>query len=234
MHRQNKKAPPSAAQAELERLQAAQQRRMGAVIADYQKGKTDKEKGEIIQAGYQKLYTEFWPQYAKLIGKSQGGVQVRARLAALELAQMGQKPDLAAKILADLIRENRDLPEAATVAASLRYSMAGPGAQAQIKKSLQALGQSKNATVRAAALLALADVTKDTDAKQAVPLYRDVIAKYPTTPYAKSAKGAIFEAENLQIGMIAPEIQGLDQEGKDFRLSEYRGKVVVLDFWGFW
>ncbi len=32
----------------------------------------------------------------------------------------------------------------------------------------------------------------------------------------------------------APDIDGTDADGKRFRLSEYRGKVVVLDFWGDW
>jgi hypothetical protein len=32
----------------------------------------------------------------------------------------------------------------------------------------------------------------------------------------------------------APEIQGVDIDGKKFKLSDYRGKVVVLDFWGNW
>ncbi|MCA8966064.1 MAG: hypothetical protein H6838_18070 [Planctomycetes bacterium] len=43
-----------------------------------------------------------------------------------------------------------------------------------------------------------------------------------------------FEQENLQIGMVAPDIQGADIEGVAFRLADYRGKVVLLDFWGFW
>ncbi len=29
----------------------------------------------------------------------------------------------------------------------------------------------------------------------------------------------------------APEIAGVDADGKTFHLSDYRGKVVLLDFW---
>jgi hypothetical protein len=36
------------------------------------------------------------------------------------------------------------------------------------------------------------------------------------------------------IGRIAPEIEGEDIDGVTFKLSDYRGKVVVLDFWGHW
>jgi len=43
-----------------------------------------------------------------------------------------------------------------------------------------------------------------------------------------------FQQENLQIGMTAPDIVGEDIDGVAFKLSDYRGKVVVLDFWGYW
>jgi hypothetical protein len=36
------------------------------------------------------------------------------------------------------------------------------------------------------------------------------------------------------IGQVAPEIEGEDLDGSRFKLSDYRGKVVVLDFWGNW
>ena len=38
----------------------------------------------------------------------------------------------------------------------------------------------------------------------------------------------------LNIGNTAPEIEGVDLDGVPFKLTDYRGKVVVVDFWGFW
>jgi hypothetical protein len=38
----------------------------------------------------------------------------------------------------------------------------------------------------------------------------------------------------IRVGKEAPEIKGPDLDGKDFKLSDYRGKVVLLDFWGHW
>ncbi|MEE2825359.1 MAG: hypothetical protein VYE64_01890 [Planctomycetota bacterium] len=35
-------------------------------------------------------------------------------------------------------------------------------------------------------------------------------------------------------GSLAPEIKGDDLDGNAFKLSDYRGKVVMLDFWGDW
>jgi hypothetical protein len=47
----------------------------------------------------------------------------------------------------------------------------------------------------------------------------------------KKANGMLFDARNLSVGKPAPEIKGMDQEGTPFALSDYIGKVVVLDFW---
>ena len=36
------------------------------------------------------------------------------------------------------------------------------------------------------------------------------------------------------IGRPCPEIAGADIDGQPFKLSDYKGKVVVVDFWGDW
>ena len=51
---------------------------------------------------------------------------------------------------------------------------------------------------------------------------------------ASRAEGQLFEMDHLQIGDVAPDIVGVDAEGVEFKLSDYRGQVVVVDFWGFW
>ena len=44
----------------------------------------------------------------------------------------------------------------------------------------------------------------------------------------------IFQVQNLTIGKMAPDIVGEDLDEVPFKLSDYRGKVVVIDFWGDW
>lgn len=57
----------------------------------------------------------------------------------------------------------------------------------------------------------------------------------------KPAKPDGFEAldvanvkEGLKPGKMAPDITGEDSTGVPFALSDYKGKVVMLDFWGDW
>jgi thiol-disulfide isomerase/thioredoxin len=55
-----------------------------------------------------------------------------------------------------------------------------------------------------------------------------------TETLGDEAKADLFEIRHLTIGKVAPEIQGVDGAGKELKLSDYRGKVVVLDFWATW
>lgn len=46
--------------------------------------------------------------------------------------------------------------------------------------------------------------------------------------------GCTFSAQTDSgppVNQAAPDIVGTDQDGRQFKLSDYRGKVVLLDFW---
>ena len=52
--------------------------------------------------------------------------------------------------------------------------------------------------------------------------------------YGELAKSLMFELNNLVPGRKAPDIEGSDAEGNQFRLSDYQGKVVLLTFSANW
>jgi thiol-disulfide isomerase/thioredoxin len=54
------------------------------------------------------------------------------------------------------------------------------------------------------------------------------------TTLGEAARAKLYELRYLSLGRPAPEIEGDDLEGKRFKLSDYRGQVVVLDFWADW
>jgi thiol-disulfide isomerase/thioredoxin len=49
-----------------------------------------------------------------------------------------------------------------------------------------------------------------------------------------AANRSLFTLRNLGIGKTAPNVQSEDLDGKKVELADYRGKVVVLDFWATW
>jgi hypothetical protein len=60
------------------------------------------------------------------------------------------------------------------------------------------------------------------------------VAMTPKKTFGEAAAAYQFELDRLQIGMVAPDFETSDENGASFKLSDYRGKVVVLDFWGLW
>ena len=94
--------------------------------------------------------------------------------------------------------------------------------------------------VKGVATFSLAQHYKDRNkSEEAERLFEEVAAKYAEVAsyrgtLGEAAKANLHEIRDLAIGKVAPEIEGEDVDGKTFKLSEYRGKVVVLDFWGDW
>jgi hypothetical protein len=66
--------------------------------------------------------------------------------------------------------------------------------------------------------------------EQAGKKYGDEKIPYDGT-VGEKARAELFEFRHLLVGKMAPDIEGEDQDGKKFKLSDYRGKVVLLDFW---
>ncbi|MGE3164467.1 MAG: peroxiredoxin family protein [Planctomycetota bacterium] len=85
--------------------------------------------------------------------------------------------------------------------------------------------RSKDETVKTAAQTRLARLRSE---------YADLPFKYTTYGEMAEAHLAPHDSTALAIGSIAPEILGKDLYGQPMKLSDYRGKVVVLDFWGDW
>ncbi len=78
-----------------------------------------------------------------------------------------------------------------------------------------------------------------TDVKEAESLFERAVRKYADVriplygTVGEKAKSELFEIRNLKVGQMAPEIEGDDQHGQQLKLSDYRGKVVLLDFFSF-
>ena len=49
-----------------------------------------------------------------------------------------------------------------------------------------------------------------------------------------SVAAVVTPAVEPELGSEVPEVTGPDTDGQMFNLSDYRGKVVMIDFWGNW
>jgi len=79
----------------------------------------------------------------------------------------------------------------------------------------------------------LAAHSNDADTARAGELLDRIAADLPKTKGGKKAKQKLA-ARRFEVGKVAPDFEAEDVDGNAIRLSDYRGKVLVLDFWGFW
>jgi len=63
---------------------------------------------------------------------------------------------------------------------------------------------------------------------------RTLVERWPGSTFAEGASTLLFRLENLCVGCPAPDFASEDVDGNAFRLSDYEGKVTLIDFWGFW
>jgi hypothetical protein len=155
-----------------------------------------------------------------------------------------------------VLRHHLANPKMGQLCFDLRYRSTEDWAEKILKEAAEKHPQRE---VRGQAVYALGDYyryraqpwgQKLTEAEQAkrfaeaARYYTDVTKTYATvgTPDGRAKLGDKAAAEliriknvpNLKVGKAAPEIEGEDLDGKKLRLSDYRGKVVLLDFWGHW
>jgi thiol-disulfide isomerase/thioredoxin len=139
-----------------------------------------------------------------------------------------------------------EIGAAVETAGGLRF-MVGPEA-VELVELFERVGQAHpDKEIRAFALFQLGalycydrgertDATRDraADRRRGEDFLRKTVKDYPGTYGSECAAPCLFEIEYLQVGHAAPDAESVDVNGDPIRLSQFRGKVIVLDFWGFW
>jgi Peroxiredoxin len=212
-----------------------------AYYEPFRKAKTDDERQKIKLDPATSPFPIYCAKFQALAKKADGTpTGAKATMWVANLAGQSNKPEVAKQAYRTLLTKYAGMPEAEQAAAGLRYAGYTMGPE-EPKKLLRGVIDGKaNEKVKAAALFTLGAIMLDdrsgsaSGKQEARQLFDRLKRDYPQSAYAKRADGAIFELEKLAIGQAAPDFEATDEANKKFKLSDYKGKVVVLDFWGFW
>lgn len=114
-------------------------------------------------------------------------------------------------------------------------------ARADLVRDIEQIPPGYRKWVGEEALKQMASRSVDDLVGESESLYRRVASTYPDLPHAWTGKslgavaeGRAYRLRNLAVGRVAPEIDGVDVDGKPLRLADHRGQVVVLTFSGIW
>jgi tetratricopeptide (TPR) repeat protein len=210
----------------------------------YEAAEDESDRRKIFESKYPKAA----PYVAELVALAEEFRGTPPAAEALSFAiQLGESDAQANEALELLLRDHVESAAAGEVALFLGHS-SSPKAIEFLEAVVEL---NPHAEARGRALFSLGTVFKaqserrgegegDVVAKaRALAAFKTVVAEYSEVgghfgTLGTAAEGNIFEMERLQIGMPCPEITGKDADGVEFALADYAGKVVFLDFWGFW
>ncbi len=191
------------------------------------------------KAGYKETYVAWKPRFEEFAAKHPGTEEaLTAKLWLLGNTwwhrEEGTMEKRAAELADAILRDHPKSKQLAKIP-DLHYDFA-PADRERIFRRL--LETSEHPEVRGAALLRLALGTPQPARKAMLEKLRDEYGGVPYryTDFAEMARAHLepHPPADLAVGKPAPEILGRDVDGKPMKLSDFRGKVVVLDFWGDW
>lgn len=79
-------------------------------------------------------------------------------------------------------------------------------------------------------LLAPLGANDERSCAAASAMWRAELERDPAGPLAGSCERALWRIENLQIGRVVPTVCGVDVDGNELCVDDFRGKLVVLSF----
>lgn len=242
---QNKPADQKLLQ-EFQKLQQDYYKALDKYYEPYQKAKTDEERRVVKLDPAKDPSKDFLPKFKAFALKVKGNQAVGPQAEATLIQMSSDKKDLKDSLdrLTKLYIKSEALENflyAVGIACDKIHNWHSPASTKATTSILMEIeSKSPHKGVKAAALFKRGEMlsskyeTESPDIPTATRIFQSVIGKYPGTKYAKQAEGAMFEMNNLQIGKVAPDFEATDENGVKWKLSDYRGKVVVVDFWGFW
>lgn len=204
--------------------------------------RTDEERTELV-ASFPR--DEFVSEFEALVAAAPGSeVAAHAWLGCLRIGALLDDRALYTKALDRLVQDHIASPEIAGLTLELVYGApswsAEPAAAAlrtilakNTDKSVQA-----NGLAELALLVGLDESFGAAGKAEAETLLARIEKDYAQDDFigmkgAEFAAGARHEITHLCVGQVAPDFEVTDQDGVRFKLSDYRGRVVLLDFWGF-
>lgn len=111
-------------------------------------------------------------------------------------------------------------------------SVASQTMEERVKSKYAYVQQHPDSYISLDALIEL--TSEDDDPSKVEPLFKALTAKVQGTKRAQKLAGNLETQKAIAIGAMAPDFTQNDVNDKPVKLSDFKGKYVLLDFWASW
>lgn len=230
--------PKVTASEAMQKIQEAQQKAINDWRESMKAARQAPKDGKPVKA--MRMRPDFGPiatmanGYAKQFAGTDDAVQFL-----MMVVQMSSDKDEQKSSIEEILKSHIDSPAIIPMGGMLEY-LPRMIDQEFADKARARMMESKNADVRGWALFATHKPTiekADRDGEKYAAAKKALLAAAETVEDGRLKKemtSAIDMREKFGVGCTAPDINGIDLDGVAFKLSDYKGKVIFLDFWGDW
>ncbi|MEL6429896.1 MAG: hypothetical protein AAFU73_11985 [Planctomycetota bacterium] len=213
-----------------------------SVLAEYDKAvathakameEADRETRRALRKN--KPINDFWPRFSELASANDGRslLWLAQNVRQYRAIKSSQRKAALAPIIGALVEHHSGAKWFEDVFGVLQLHRSTLGLEATRGYLDAAIAKVESPNVKAAGLFTGYQIFLKEDPKTS-KAYGDALAAaapggYWGTRY-RSTKGAV----SLEVGKLAPDFAGRTIDGKELALSDYRGQVVLIDFFGFW
>lgn len=233
---------PATAEARLQELQQLQQKCVADWRAEVQKAQAaakDAKPGAAVPA------LPMRPDFSPIVAKAKAfadefaGTDDAVPFLLFVVQNGGTEKDTVRAALDAIVAHHLDSKKVAEFGPMMGYLNRMVDAETATK-ALDAFARSANHAVRGWAQFHQHKATIETADREsaeytaAKKTLQDAARLAENKQLTNEIRGAIDLREKFGMGSVAPDIAGVDLDGVEFKLSDYEGKVVFLDFWGDW
>jgi len=207
-----------------------------AAEARYEKALEEASREERRELRKNRPVVEFWPRFSELASKNDGQslLWLATNMRQYRPIKASDRAKALKPIFDALVEHHADAEWFGGTFDALSEHAERIGTEAYVGYVDAALEKIEDPALVGKACYLASSTLREDDPKRAAEYEAMVLEADPAGYWGTMIRASKAKESDSVVGEMAPDFTGRTYEGNEFKLSDFRGKVVLLDFYGFW
>lgn len=207
-----------------------------AAEAEYEKALEEASREERRELRKNRPVVAFWPRFSELARANDGRslLWLATNIRQYRPIKASDRAKALKPIFDALVEYHADAEWFGGTFDALSEHAERIGYDAYVEYVDAALEKIEDPAVTGKACYLASQTLREDEPKLSAKYEAKVLEADPAGYWGTMIRASKAKASDSVVGEMAPDFTGRTYEGNEFKLSDFRGKVVLLDFYGFW